>query len=64
VPVAAYAQIHHGELVLKGLVAGRDGRNILRVRLAGDPANADGIGMRAADELLQQGAEKILKEFR
>ncbi len=64
VPVAAYAHIHQGELVLKGLVAGRDGRRILRVRHVGDPAQADSIGIRAADELLQQGAEKILREFR
>lgn len=64
VPVAAYAQIHHGVLVLKGLVAGRDGMRMLRVRHEGDPAHADSIGTRAADELLQQGAEKILREFR
>ena len=63
VPVAAFAQIHHNVLQLRGLVANRDGTRILRVRHEGDPKNADSIGKRAADELLQQGAEKILKEF-
>ena len=63
VPVAAFAQIHHGVLSLRGLVANRDGTRILRVHHEGDPKNADGIGTRAAEELLQQGAEKILKEF-
>jgi hydroxymethylbilane synthase len=63
VPVAAFAQIHHGVLNLRGLVANRDGTRILRVHHDGDPKNADSIGTRAADELLQQGAEKILKEF-
>lgn len=64
VPVAAYAHIQHGKLILKGLVASRDGVRILRVRLEGEPANAESMGIRAADELLQQGAEKILREFR
>jgi hydroxymethylbilane synthase len=63
VPVAAYAEIHHGELTLRGLVANRDGTRILRARLKGDPHHADSIGTRVADELLQQGADKILKEF-
>jgi hydroxymethylbilane synthase len=64
VPVAAYAHIQHGKLILKGLVASRDGVRILRVRLEGELVNAESMGIRAADELLQQGAEKILREFR
>ncbi|RDI38369.1 hydroxymethylbilane synthase [Aquicella lusitana] len=63
VPVAAYAQIHHGLLTLHGLVANRNGTRILRVRHEGDPHCADSVGIRAAEELIQQGAEKILKEF-
>jgi hydroxymethylbilane synthase len=63
VPVAAYAEIHHGVLKLRGLVASQDGMRILRSRLEGDPLHAETIGTRVADELLQQGAEKILKEF-
>lgn len=63
VPVAAYAQINHGVLTLRGLVANKNGTRILRSHREGDPKNADEIGTRVADELLQQGAEKILKEF-
>lgn len=63
VPVAAYAEIHHGELQLRGLVANQAGTTILRARLSGDPKNADNIGTRVAEALLQQGAEAILKEF-
>ncbi len=63
VPVAAYAQIHHGVLTLLGLVANRDGSRILRSKLAGDCHQAEGIGTRVAEELLQQGAEKMLREF-
>lgn len=63
VPVAAYAEIHHGVLKLRGLVADSSGTRMLKSRLEGDPSHADIMGTRAAEELLQQGAEKILKEF-
>lgn len=63
VPVAAYAELHHGRLHLRGLVANRDGKRILRSQLEGDAKQADSIGTRVAEELLQQGAEKILREF-
>jgi hydroxymethylbilane synthase len=63
VPVAAFAQIHRGVLTLRGLVSNHDGTRILRVHLEGEPKNANSIGTRAADELIQQGAAKILKEF-
>lgn len=63
VPVAAYAQIHHRELLLRGLVANRNGTRILRAHISGQAAHAETIGLRVAEELLQQGAEKILREF-
>src|SRR5262245_57248048 len=63
VPVAAYAEIHHGKLTLRGLVANQDGTRLLRAKREGDPHQADNIGSRVAEELLQQGAENMLKEF-
>jgi len=63
VPVAAYAQIQHEKLHLRGLVANHDGTRILRAHLTGTPDHADSIGTRVAEELIQQGAEKILREF-
>jgi hydroxymethylbilane synthase len=63
VPVAAFAEIHQGELHLRGLVANQSGRRILRSQLSGDPKNADSIGTRVAEELIQQGADAILREF-
>jgi hydroxymethylbilane synthase len=64
VPIGAYAEIKHDELVLHGLVANQDGKRIIRSRRAGKPSHADSIGDRVAHELLEQGADKILKEFR
>jgi len=62
-PVAAYAELHQQILTLQGLVANRNGTRILRVKQAGDPLHANSLGERAAVELIEQGAEKILKEF-
>lgn len=63
VPVAAYAEIHHGELRLRGLVSSRHAKRVLRAELTGDAAQADSIGNQVADVLLQQGAADILAEF-
>lgn len=63
VPIAAYAEVHHQEIHLRALVSNRSGMKILRSRLTGSCDHADDIGKRVAEELIQQGAEKILKEF-
>lgn len=63
VPIAAYAEVHHDELFLRGLVSNRAGTRILRSKLTGRVENADAIGTRVGEELIQQGADKILKEF-
>jgi hydroxymethylbilane synthase len=62
-PVAAYAEHHRGHITLQGLVASMDGRRILRAKLTGDEDHTESMGKRVAEELIQQGAEKILKEF-
>jgi hydroxymethylbilane synthase len=63
VPIAAYAEVHHDELFLRGLVSNRAGTRILRAKLTGRCDNANEIGTRVGEELVQQGAEKLLKEF-
>lgn len=62
-PIGAFARIHHGKLLLRGLIANRQGSRILRAKLEGDPAHADEIGTRVAEELIQKGGDKILREF-
>src|SRR3990167_8791042 len=62
-PVASYAEIHHDVLILHGLVASRDGLHILRAQQQGTSAHAESIGIRVAEVLLQQGADKILDAF-
>ncbi|EKD70616.1 MAG: hypothetical protein ACD_46C00478G0001 [uncultured bacterium] len=63
IPIAAYAEIHKHQLHLRALVANRDGTRILRATHEGLPAHAESIGTRVGEELMQQGAEKILREF-
>lgn len=60
VPIAAYAQIEKGELVLNGLVASADGLTMLRTCKRGKPDAAWQIGTLAAEDLLEQGAQAIL----
>lgn len=62
-PVAAFAEIHHDVLMLKALVANKDGSKIIRAKREGKVPYAESIGIRVAEELIQQGAEKILREF-
>ena len=63
VPIAAYAHFDQGKLLLRGLVASKAGYPILRAEREGNFKQAEEIGIRVAEELLQQGAQKILKEY-
>ena len=51
-------------LSLRGLVASHDGVFVLRAASQGISAQAETIGIRVAYELLQQGADKILRDFK
>lgn len=63
VPVAAYAHLHQGELHLSGLVANHDGSRMLRATQQGAPNQAVHIGHAVANQLLDQGAAKLLQDF-
>ena len=66
-PIAGYATFRDGELWLRGLLANREGTDVLRgersVALdadAGDPAVADALGRELADEFKSRGAARLL----
>ena len=62
VPVGGSAR-HTGEqLRLTAVVASPDGAQLLRVVLEGPASDPDGLGHRAAHELLARGAGKILEQ--
>lgn len=60
VPIAAYAELNDGQVQLRGLVGSVDGRTILRTEQNGAMAEAEQVGIKAAEHLLAQGAGEIL----
>ncbi|NOZ04982.1 MAG: hydroxymethylbilane synthase [Chloroflexi bacterium] len=60
VPVAAYAEAHEDTLHLWGLVAGEDGREVIRVAERGTTATAGELGFRLAAQARDRGAEALL----
>lgn len=63
VPLAGYAHIQQNKMNLQGLVAKVDGSLILRAQLTGAVDDADNIGKKVAEDLLQQGALAILRNI-
>ena len=62
VPIAAYAQLKDGEIVIEGLVGSIDGKILLKDNLLGSPENAESLGTELAENLLSKGAKEILDE--
>jgi hydroxymethylbilane synthase len=60
VPIGAYAEKHEGRLHLRAMVGRPDGSEILREHATGD--NAERLGRETAQNLLNRGAEQILKD--
>ena len=61
-PLAAYAMFLHDELWLRGLLASRDGVDVLRGELrgaAGDVHEADSLGRSLAADFLARGAARL-----
>jgi len=62
-PLAAYAEWEGGTLWLRGLLAGRDGRDILRGEVEADVADseaAERLGRELADDFLARGAARFI----
>lgn len=60
VPIAAYAELADGQLHLRGLVGNVEGTVLLRSEQQGSAADAEALGIAAAEHLLEQGAGEIL----
>lgn len=61
VPIAGYAELEHGVILLRGLVGQPDGSEIVRGNIAGPPADAGQLGEVLAEDLLSRGADRILE---
>lgn len=63
VPIAGYATLQGNTLTLDGLVASVDGKRYIRQVVSGPAEEAEAIGMRVAEQLLEGGAQPILQEI-
>jgi hydroxymethylbilane synthase len=63
VPIAGFAELNGGRLWLRGLVARPDGRALVRGEVEGLSAEAELLGVRLADDLLERGADRILRDL-
>ena len=60
VPIAGYAEIAHGVIVLRALVGRPDGSELVQGVISGKPEDAVELGEVLADDLLTRGAREIL----
>ena len=61
VPIAGFAQWQDGQLSMRGLVGSPDGTVLYRSEKSGSQDQAEAIGTAIAEDLLSQGADKILQ---
>jgi hydroxymethylbilane synthase len=62
VPIGVYATIEGNILHLRGLVGSLDGKQVLKAERKGSIEDPKAIGIDLAGEILDMGADKILKE--
>ncbi|MEM7194854.1 MAG: hydroxymethylbilane synthase [Pseudomonadota bacterium] len=62
VPVAAFAELSRNTLHLRGFVASVDGKTVLKAAGEADPSDWKSLGDRVAQDLLRQGADRILED--
>ena len=63
VPLGGYAEIMNNAITLRGFVAEVDGSRIISGSISGARDQAEAIGAALAEQLIAQGADKILAEL-
>ena len=63
VPIAAYATIAGDRLTMSALVAGVNGRRLVRDSIQGPVTEAHKLGTQLAERLLEHGGDEILREI-
>ncbi len=63
VPIAGYSVLEGDELFLRGLVGRPDGSEVVRAEIRGAASEAVNLGQQLAEQLLNQGADVILREM-
>ena len=60
VPIAGYCELQGDQIYLRGLVGYPDGSKIFRAEQTSTTENAKAMGIAVAEDLLAQGADKVL----
>jgi hydroxymethylbilane synthase len=63
-PVASFAAIKAGRMILEGLVISLDGKEMIRLRADFPVSQGNAMGKKLARQVLKMGGAKILKEIR
>lgn len=64
IPIGALGLVEEGRLTLQGLVAGLDGKELIRDSVSGKAEEAAALGQDLADKLIAMGADRILMAVR
>ena len=63
VPIGVNSEVIDNKINLKGMVASIDGKQLIKDRASGSIADPEEVGKKLANQLKQQGADKILQEI-
>lgn len=63
-PVAALGRVVHDEVILRGRVIAMDGSEMLEGQLSGSAAEPELIGIMLGNQLLEQGADRLISQLR
>ncbi|HEY6084445.1 MAG TPA: hydroxymethylbilane synthase [Nitrospira sp.] len=63
VPIAAHATLSGAEIMLEGLVASVDGKEVIRETVQGARESAEPLGVQLAERLLSRGGDRILQSI-
>lgn len=64
VPIGANAKIQNDQVYLEGLVGSLNGKTNLREKISGEKSEAENLGLKLAQILIEKGANEILEETR
>jgi hydroxymethylbilane synthase len=62
VPIGAFSQINGDEIVIDALVGAIDGSEIIQHQITGAKSDAEKLGIEIAEQLLADGADRILQQ--
>ena len=64
IPIGTWGRIENNKLILDAMIGSLDGRKAVRGRIQGSPEEAEALGTRLAQTLLDAGGKEILDRIR